>query len=283
MEKIALIADSTCDLEKAQIEQYDIKVLPLKIIYKNKEYLDRIEISPQEVYDNIETEIPTTSLPSLQEIDTLFNKLEDEGYTHTICIHLSSNISGTYNSVKLIADEHPKLTSTVFDSKSLTLGTGAIVLACSELIEQNKSYEEIVNKLPSIKEKISVFYVVDTLKYLIKGGRIGKVSGTLGSVLNIKPIISINDDGVYYTYDKIRGKKHATKKLFEIAEERLKNSKSKIWIMHGGAEAEGKLLFEKMKTLQNITSLNFGQISPVLGVHTGPGLIGFIIAEEPLF
>jgi DegV family protein with EDD domain len=281
LEKIALIADSACDLTKQQIEKYNVIILPLKIIYKNNEYLDGITITPEEVYEKLEEEIPSTSLPSPKEIDDVFMKLENEGYTHVIAIPLSSNLSGTYNTVKLIADNHPKLISTIFDSKSLTLGTGSLVLGCGEMIEQGKSYEEIVNQLPLMRDRVTVYYVVDTLKYLIKGGRIGKVSGTIGSLLNVKPIISIDKDGVYYTYAKIRGKKQATSKLFSIAEDALKKGKSKIWIMHGGCLEEGKAVLEKFKSLSNITSLEFGCISPALGVHTGKGLIGLIIANEP--
>ncbi|GAA0178659.1 DegV family protein [Clostridium sediminicola] len=283
MEKIALIADSAADLNYDIIKEYNVNVLPLKIIYKNKEYLDGITITADEVYEKLEEEIPSTSLPSVQEVDDLFTKLEENGYTHIIAIQLSSNLSGTYNTVKLVSENHPNITTTVFDSKSLTLGTGALVIGCGEMIKNGRSYNEIVSQLPEMRDRATVYYVVDTLKYLIKGGRIGKVSGTIGSMLNIKPIISINKEGVYYTYDKIRGKKQALKRLLSIAEESLKTSKCRIWIMHGGSEEEGNLLFEKFKSLSNITSLNFGCISPALGVHTGKGLIGLIIVKEPFY
>lgn len=283
MEKIALIADSAADLTADIIKEYNVNVLPLKIIYKEKEYLDGVTITANEVYDKLDEEIPSTSLPSVQEVDNLFAKLEEEGYTHVIAIQLSSNLSGTFNTVSLVSKNHPNITSTIFDSKSLTLGTGALVIGCGEMIKNGKSYNEIVNQLPSMRDKVTVFYVVDTLKYLIKGGRIGKVSGTIGTMLNLKPIISINKEGVYYTYSKIRGKKQATSKLISIAEEALKTTKAKIWIMHGGAKDEGEILFEKFKSLSNITSLNFGCISPALGVHTGKGLLGLIIVKEPFY
>lgn len=279
LEKIALITDSTSDLDKETIQKYDIKVLPLRIIYKDREYIDRVNITPQEVYDSLKNETPSTSLPSIQDMEELFSTLEKEGYTHAIAIPISSGLSGTFNSFKLVSENHPNLITTVFDSKSLTLGAGAIVLECAELIRNKKPYKEIISTLPKIRDKISVFYVVDTLEYLIKGGRIGKVSGTIGSLLNIKPIISINTDGIYYTYKKVRGKKQAINKLIEITKETLNNSKAKIWVMHGGALEEGKKLYSHFKNIPNIVSLNFGDISPVAGVHTGPGLIGIIIEK----
>ncbi|MCY6959939.1 DegV family protein [Clostridium brassicae] len=282
MEKIALISDSTCDLNKETINTYDIKILNLKIIYKDREYIDRVDITPQQVYDNLKIEVPHTSLPSLEDMHNLFYKLEDEGYTHAIVIPIGSGLSGTYNTLRLAASEHSNLNITVFDSKSLTLGCGALVKDCGEMIKNGKSYEEIVSALPLLRDNISVYYIVDTLEYLIKGGRIGKVSGMFGQLLDIKPIISINSDGVYYTYAKVRGKKQAKNKLMEIIQNTLNTSKSKIWVMHGGAYEEGKKFYEDLKNNPNITHIGFGDISPVAGVHTGPGLLGVVIEKESL-
>lgn len=282
MEKIALITDSSCDLTDDLIEKYNIKMLHLKIIYKTKEFIDRVTITPDEVYNNLKNEVPTTSLPSLDEIDELYTQLENEGYTHVIAITISSGLSGTFNAMKLVSEDHNNLKVNVFDSKSLTLGCGAIVMGCGELIKNGKSFDEIVSLLPKMRDKIKVFYVVDTLEYLIKGGRIGKVSGTIGKLLNLKPIISINEDGVYYTHSKARGSKQAFSKVTELAKGMLETTKSSVWVMHGGALEQGKALYDKISSLPNLVSLNLGNISPALGVHTGPGLFGFIIIEEPL-
>ena len=280
MSKIALITDSTSDVDKEMIEKYDLKVLPLRIIYKDKEYIDRVTITPKEVYDNFANEIPSTSLPSMKDMEDLYLKLEDEGYTHAIAVIISAGLSGTYNTLRLVSENHPSIETCVFDSKSLTIGEAAIVEECGEMIGCGKTYEEIVTALPEIRSRITVYYAVDTLKYLIKGGRIGKVSGTIGELLNIKPIISINKDGVYYTYAKAKGKKKATSKLVDIAREALENTSCKIWVMHGGAYEEVKRFSDTIAALPNITKLSFGEISPVAGVHTGPGLLGIIIVKE---
>jgi DegV family protein with EDD domain len=280
MDKIALVTDSTSDLDKETIDKYNIKVLPLRIVYKNKEYIDRVNIAPKEVYDNLHIEVPHTSLPSMEDIEKLFLKLEEEGYTHAIIVPISSGLSGTYNTLKLVSENHTQLQTTVFDSKSLTLGAGAIVIKCAELIESGKTYEDVVEMLPKIRDSISVYYIVDTLRYLIKGGRIGKVSGTVGELLNIKPIISIDSEGIYYTHAKVRGKKKALSALFEISTNILKFTKGRVWIMHGGAEEEGLKFYESFKNVENVTYLGFGDISPVAGVHTGPGLIGIVIMKD---
>lgn len=280
MDKIALITDSTSDLDKKTIDKYNIKVLPLRIVYKDKEYIDKVNITPKEVYDNLHIEVPHTSLPSMEDIENLFLRLEKEEYTHAIIVPISSGLSGTYNTLKLVSENHTQLETTIFDSKSLTLGAGAIVIKCAELMESGKGYKEIVEMLPKIRDSISVYYIVDTLKYLIKGGRIGKVSGTVGELLNLKPIISIDSEGIYYTYTKVRGKKKALSTLFEISTNILESNKCRIWVMHGGAEEEGLKFYESFKNLKNITHLGFGDISPVAGVHTGPGLIGIAIMKE---
>jgi len=280
LSKIALITDSTSDLSKEEIENNNIHVLPLRIIYKDREYIDRINITPDEVYNNLSKEVPSTSLPSMEDIDKMFIKLEKEGYTHIIGTCISSGLSGTFNIINLVSEQHPNIISHIFDSRSLTLGTGAIILECAKMIESGKDYEEIIAKLPSIRNRIKVYYVVDTLAYLIKGGRIGKVSGTIGEFFQIKPIITISEEGTYYTYEKVRGRNQSICKLIDIARVLLEKSSSKVWVLQGGAMAEGKALYESILKLPNIIEADFRDISPVMGVHTGPGLLGIVVMSE---
>lgn len=280
MSKIALISDSSCDLTEDLINKYNVKIMPLRIIYKDKEYIDRVSITPKEVYDNLNIEIPTTSMPSMQDMENIYTALENEGYTHVIAITISSGLSGTFNAVKLVSENHPSLITYLFDSKTLSAGLGALVQECGNLINEGKSFEEIVDILPSLKKQISVYYVVETLEYLKKGGRIGKVSATIGELLHIKPIISVDDDGKYYTYAKVRGRKQSINKLIEIAKETLNTTRAKIFVLQGGALEEGKKLYDSFKGLPNLSSIYFGDISPALGVHTGPGLLGVVVVRE---
>jgi len=274
------VTDSTSDLNHEEIEKYNVHVLPLKIVYSDREYTDRVDITPDEVYSNMKVEVPTTSLPSIEEIDRLFVKLKKEGYTHVIAITISTGLSGTYNSVRLVSENHPELKFEIFDSLALSLGAGAIVLECGQMINSGKSFEEIVKELPKIRDKIKIYYVLDTLKYLIKGGRIGRVSGSIGELLNLKPIISINKEGIYYTYTKVRGRKQSISKILDIIRETLEEKKAKIWVLHGGAREEAQELYKKVLNLPNIIELGLSDISPVAGVHTGPGLIGVTIMTE---
>lgn len=279
MQKIAILTDSASDLSKDLLDQYNIKSLPFRIIYSDKEYEDMIDISPEEVYNTFEREIPTTSLPSMEKIENIFSEFEAEGYTHVISINISSNLSGTLNSVRLIAKDHPNLDTFVYDTKTLTGAEGYIVLEAAKMVERGATFEAIIDVLPEIRKKCHCFFTIKTLKYLKKGGRIGRVSGTIGELLDLKPIIRVDDDGVYITYAKVRGRKQALTKLHEILNDFLSKGKCKVSVLHGDAESECLEFFNSIKNLETITEIHMGTISPALGVHTGPGLIGLIIQE----
>lgn len=280
LSKIALLTDSSSDLTEEIIKQYNIKIMPFRIIYKNKEFIDRVNISPKEVYDGLCNEIPTTSMPSMGDIEDIYSSLEKEGYTHVVAITISSGLSGTFNAVKLVSENHTNMITYIYDSKTLSAALGAIVQEAGKLIASGKSFEEIVNTIPSIKERISVYYVVETLEYLKKGGRIGRVSATIGELLNIKPIISVADDGKYFTFAKVRGRKQSIGKLVDIAKETLETNKAEIIVLQGGALEEGKKLYDAFTEMTNVTTLHFSDISPALGVHTGPGLLGIVVVKE---
>jgi DegV family protein with EDD domain len=280
-EKIAVVTDSTSDLTKEQLEQYGITSIPLKVIYSDSQFHDRVDITPAEVYESFEREIPTTSMPSPQEIMDVYNELKEEGYTHIISIHISSGLSATYSNCMMVANQIEGVEVEVIDSKMLSKGLGRLVLYADDLIKnEDLSFNEIIEKIEANKDKIEVFFVVETLKYLKKGGRIGKVSGTIAEFLNIKPIIAIDDEGEYFTFDKIRGRKRSLKKMYSIIKERLKEGKEYVVdVMNAAAEEEAQGLLDKFKQLSQVKETYFSEISPVMVVHTGPGLIGVVLTE----
>ncbi|AGK98728.1 DegV family protein [Clostridium pasteurianum] len=281
MERVALITDTTADLPQEIINKYNIQALPFRIIYKDREYRDKIEITSEEVYRGLKKEVPTSSMPSLQDMEDTYSKLEGEGYTHVIGITLSSGLSGIYNGLTLVSKNHPNIKSCICDSKSISLGEGALVEECAKLLEGGRSFEQVVKAIPSIQNRIHLFFVVDTLEYLIKGGRIGKVAGTIGTLLNLKPIISTDKEGNYYTYAKARGKKQALSKVIEIAEQLSKNKKCRALVVDGNGKEDAIKVKESIEKLSNITSVYYcGCISPVSGVHSGPGLVGLVCIEE---
>lgn len=280
MERIALITDSASDISVELLTENKIKLLPFKVIYSDGEYEDRIDITPQMMYDRLKTEIPKTSLPSIEKITNVFKEAIEEGYTHAIIITISAAFSGTYNAVRLVSEDFPELKTFVFDSKTLTMAEGAIVLEIAKLIKQGKSFGEITEILPTYREKIDLFFTIDTLEYLQKGGRIGKVAGTVGELLNLKPIITVADDGTYRTAAKARGSKQAVSKLTDIFKGYLEKGKYKAWILDGNGLDKVQSLYEAIKDLPNVVECRIaGTIGPALGVNTGPGLVGLAIEK----
>lgn len=280
MEKIALITDSASDISTDFLNENNIKVAPLKIIFSDREYDDGIDITPKMLYDALPNEIPKTSLPSVDKFTYLLETLITEGYTHAIIITISSGLSGTYNSARLAAQNVSGIETFVFDSMTLSMAEGAIVIETMNLIKKRKSFKEITEILPTLRDKVEIFFTIDTLEYLIKGGRIGKVAGTIADALNLKPIITVGDDGIYHTACKVRGIKQSISKLASLVKPYLENGQCKAWIMDGAAPDKAKILYDSIKNFPNLVECNLGgAIGPGLGVHTGPGLLGIIIEK----
>lgn len=282
MQKIAVLTDSGSDLTLEQCKENNIEFLPFRVIYSYGEFEDAVSLTPEELYKSLEkgNEIPTTSLPSPAKIEELLNKLEAEGYTHVIAVTISCELSGTSNAVRLALEDHPNLTSYVFDTKILSMAEGALALNAAEMVREGKTFEEIVEELPKFRKKTHGYYTLSTLEYLKRGGRIGKVAGTIGEILNLKPIVSADDQGFFYTYAKVRGRKQSINKIYKIAKEHLEKGRCKIWVLDGGSSTEEfDHLYKLISELDNIESIAPAIIGPALALNTGPGLLGVIVQE----
>ena len=280
MQKIALVTDSSCDLGEKTRRDNNIEMLPFRIIYKDKEFLDQVNITHDELYKSLSEEIPTTSLPDLEYTENLVCRLKEEGYTDVIVITVSSRLSGTLNSIKLLVEDHKELNFHFYDSKTLGFPVGALVLEASLMIRAGLTPEEIIDKLHEVKTKLHAYVTLNTLEFLRKGGRIGRVAGAVGEVLHLKPIISANEEGELYPWGKCRGRKQAISKLRSIIHERLENSRCKVWILSGASHDEAVALYESVKSHTNISHISLEMIGATMGVHTGPGALGVCILEE---
>ena len=275
-DKIALLVDSCTDVPDDMIEKYGMFVIPLKIIYKDRVYTDKVDINAEKVYAHLDIEIPTTSLPDGQEITTIFDKIKNEDYTKVVVVTISSGLSGTNNLVRLIAEDYSGLDVFVVDTKNIGIGSGMQGIQAGQLIASGADWNTIKTTLTANVAKSKVFFCVDTLLYLQKGGRIGLVSSILGSALNLRPIISCNEDGVYYTVAKVRGRKKNLEKAVELATKFIgSHQRFNLAIVDGAAKEEAKEITAKLKQLFPQAEAIFeGPVGPALGVHTGPGLIG---------
>ncbi len=276
--KIAILTDSGADVPESVKEQFNVKVIPLKIIFKDGEYVDKLNITAEEVYKRMEKEIPKTSLPDGEAIKEILNEIKAEGYEKVIAVTISSGLSGTNNMMRIVAEEYKDMDIFVLDTKNIGIGSGFSAVEAAFQADQGLTFEEIRTNLQKSAEKAKVYFHVPTLEYLQKGGRIGLVQSVLGSVMNLKPVITCNEDGIYHTVAKVRGKAKSVNKTIELVEEYAANSnKYNLAVAYGGETAieEAKSIREELKKkLPKYEHFFFDQVSPALGVHTGPGLIG---------
>lgn len=275
-EKIAILVDSGCDVPESYAQADNIYVIPLKIIYQDAEYTDKVDITAEEIYDKLPLEIPKTSLPEGAYIQKMFEQIVSDGYNKVLAITISSGLSGTFNSVRLIAQDFPMLETFMFDTKNIGIGAGVHAIRAAELVASGSGFDAISKVLSGEVKKSKIFFSVATLEYLQKGGRIGLVSSIVGNMLNLNPIISCNDDGIYYTVSKSRGRKKSLEKSVKLVKEYVGNhQKVRLFVAHGNAAKEAHIIVDALKAaIPQAVEVLFGQISPALVVHTGPGLIG---------
>ena len=275
-EKIAILVDSGCDVPREYREKYNMYVAPLTIIYKDAEYRDGIDIDPETVYARFAEEIPSTSLPNPATVTELFKQIKADGYEKVIVVVISSGLSGTFEMLRGFGPEPEGLEAYYVDTKNIGIGSGLSAIRAGELIEQGLSFAEVCRQVEIAAANTKIFFCVATLEYLIKGGRIGLVSGVMGMLLDVKPVISCNEDGIYYTVAKARGREKSLKLALEKAVEFAEGAKEyNIAVVQGAAEAEGSALMAAMK--ERLPDFRYAieeQLTPVLVVHTGPGLIG---------
>ena len=280
-EKVAILVDSGCDVPQNLREQHDIRVLPLKILYPEGEYLDQVTITAQQVYSRF-PETPKTSLPDGETILHALDQAKADGYEKALVVCISSGLSGTYSLIRTVCGEYEGMETFVLDTKNISIGSGMLALLSARWLEQGMSWSALLDELPKQIKNSKVFFCVDTLEYLRKGGRLGLVAAVMGTALKLKPIISCNEDGVYYIAGKTLGRKQSIDRLLKMAAAFAGNTDPcGLAVMNGAAPEEAHALrapLEKMVPLGRV--LAEGQISPALVVHTGPGLLGIGVLKR---
>ncbi len=284
---IKIITDSTSGLAQDFLAERNIKVVPLKVNFSDTESYDEITgISNEEFYRRLTTEktIPFTSQPSAGEFKAAFEEVAQNPDDEILVLTLSGKLSGTIASAQTAKTMLPDLSITLFDSLSLALGLGFMVATASDMALAGKSMGEIVTRLEQMRRDMKIYFVVDTLEYLHKGGRIGGASAFLGSILNIKPILTI-DNGLIEPFDKVRTKKKALARIVELLQESVPSVDHpvQLGVMHAAAFSEVPALETRaFSPFSNIERAIVTEIGPVLGTHGGPGLLGAGICPNPV-
>jgi len=279
---IGIICDTGSDITERVRSDDRVEVVPLKVILDEREHNDSENGLSEKVIAYQKDYQAKTSLPALEEVKSAFYRLIDRGYDEIVGMNISSNLSGTHNVFKLAAKEilteRPNLKIRLFDSLSISIGTGLLILKTLQLITDGLSFEELGEKVAGmIPKKSKVMFIIPTLKHLKEGGRIGKVSATIGELLKIKPVICVGDDGIYYTLAKAQGMKNAVRKIIEEFQRDFASEKVETAALYHSGDPQGisDLLSSVVDVLKRSKVPYIeGQIAPSLVVHTGEHLVG---------
>lgn len=274
--RIAIVTDSTAYLNKEEYEQDDLYFVPLSVIFKNEVFKEEVDITSDDFFEKVRDsqQLPTSSQPTVGELTELYQKLKND-YDAVISIHLSGRISGTFQNAYSIAQSIEGIKVYPYDSEFAGAGQAFLVRAAAKLAKEKQSVNEIINQLDKIKKEIEIYFIVDDLTNLIKGGRLSRAAGGVATALKIKPVLTFRA-GEIVAYDKIRTKKKALKRIEALLEESVREKDYPIaaTIVHAYCEEEAQTFKEQMEAKFPTVRFTSSFLGPVVGVHTGEGAIG---------
>ena len=272
---IRIVTDSASNLPRALLKKFNITVIPLNIHIGDRTYLDG-EFESQALYQAMRAGVvPTTSQAAPGKFLEVYRKLAKEA-TSIISIHLTSHHSGVYQSAMIARQMVPHLDIEVVDSKLIAMGTGFLVLAAAKAAQLGKTKEEILALLEEMRKKVHTYATVSTLKYLRLGGRVSHIQELLGTLLNVKPILTVHN-GVVELLEKVRTRRRALERIVELTCEAMANIP---WVdfavLHADALEEARWVKRTLEAMLRFHQSFLLEITPLLVVHGGPGLIGVI-------
>jgi len=270
---IRVVTDSTCDLPQEIIRKSGIGVVPLFIHAGGREYQDGVDLSRSEFYEQLPSFQPaaTTAVPGPDIFRREYDRLAAEGATEILSIHISEKLSGMVNIAREAAKETNSVAVTVFDSRQLSLGMGFQVLAAAEAAAAGRTMAEILAMLEGQIARTHVFAALDTLEFMRRSGRMNFALATLGTLLQIKPLLKMYDGEP--TAERVRTRGGAVKRLIELLLE--SGPYEKAAILHSAAAERARELLEEIRNLLPAGEIWMEEINPVIGAHIGPGVIGF--------
>ena len=282
MNKVAIVTDSTTAISPAIAEQQKLTIVPLSVNWDGESYLDGIDITPEEFYPRLmasET-LPTTSQPPAGAFKAVFERLLDEGYD-ILTMVISSKISGTWDSAIQGAEGLPKDRLVILNSLQASMPLTIMALMASDAALKGASLQECKELAIDISERIQTLFVVDTLEFLHRGGRIGAAARFLGTALNLKPILKLQN-GAIQPHEKVRTFSKAVKRVFEIAEADLgKQGRIEyLGVLSANAKQESFEITQTARQRFKIKNVFISDISPVIGTHVGPGAVGLVYLPE---
>jgi len=283
MQKIAVITDSGCDLPESYVKQFEnLFVIPLVVRLDDGEYRSGVDIDTEQLLERMEKgETAKTSLPNPGELDELLTALKEKGFTHVAFILLSSALSGTVNMARLACQQHKEFESFVFDTKVLSMGLGYIVMGAMEHLAAGASFEELEQALPKIREAVDCMFYLPTLEHLVAGGRIGRVAGMVGKLLNVKPIIGCDENGVYYPRATAIGARRTVQTVKRIISDFAAGRNFELSVVHSGALQEARKLLDELREIPGIIADQILPLGPALAAHVGRGMLAVCARRQP--
>ena len=272
---IKIVTDSTADVPQELMERYDIRTVPINIQFGTETYQEGIEIDRPTFYRKLEEVMPTSSQPAPGQFVEVYKELAEQGHS-ILSVHLTSKHSGTYQSALLAKSMVPEIEVEVFDTLSISIETGYHVLAAARAAEEGKSMGEIIQLLEGIRSRINLYLTPATLKYLQRSGRVGRLSGALGALLDLKPVIKV-EDGVLEAFQNVRTRGKALDRLVELTEEAVGTTELvKLAVTHAQAPDEAEELRQRLESTFNCDEMIVVDLCCSLTVHGGPGIIAIV-------
>jgi DegV family protein with EDD domain len=281
MAKTAILTDSTANLPMEWVERYNVRVIPLKIHWGDETYLDGIDLTPNEFYTRLAhaKSLPTTSQPSIQDFLQAFESLADQADGIVVPL-ISSGISGTVASALAAAREFSRVPVEIVDTRVTSAGQALVVLAAARAAAQGKSLQEVRQAADVVVQRMHLFFAVDTLEYLHRGGRIGGASRYLGTAFSIKPILYFDSEGKLDALERVRTKGKALQRLIALAEGKANGHPLHLGVIHANAPQVAQEFREQIAQHLHCNDVFTLELSPVISIHVGPGTIGIALYEE---
>ncbi|HEY0068741.1 MAG TPA: DegV family protein [Chloroflexia bacterium] len=273
---VKIVTDSAADIPADLARELDITVIPLLVHMGGHTYRDGVDLSGEEFYRELASVggVTTTSLPSLHSLEEAYRSLTRDGY-EIVSVHLSSKLSGTFNAALMACtgDGVEAEAVSVVDSRTVSMAQGWIAIRCAEAARAGKSREEIEELAEALASRTYIFGMLDTLEYVVRSGRVGRIPGTIGNMLSIKPLITIRPNGEAIILERIRTEKRALERMLEMTAE--KGELDAVAVMHGANEEGAAQLLQMLRQRLNLPEpVVMGHIGAVLGTHIGPGAVG---------
>lgn len=274
---IRVICDSSQNVPESFLASQNLIEVPASVIFGDEVFLNKVELTDQEFYQRLEAlpkgaSLPTTTQPTPGQFTAAINQAKAEGATSILVTAVSSKLSGTYNSAVQAAAMENDIPVEVWDTLSASAGAGWQTIAAAELVSSGASLAEIKAALPDIQSRVHAFFTVDTLKFLVASGRLSPIQGMMGTLLNVKPMLSI-EDGLLKALARERGRKSAKAALIELARQKVGSRPARVIIANANVAAETEAFVADVRAGLNVQELHVIELGPVLAALAGPGII----------